>query len=114
MAAGREKSLRRTLAQLGLGALVVGGAAMMLLDASLDVSEDPRVERVKQAAAEKAAPALEIAAGPMRFLSGLFARSRTALNIYAENSRLRAEVELCAAGATTPPASSRRTSCCAD
>ncbi|WP_018632223.1 rod shape-determining protein MreC [Neomegalonema perideroedes] len=89
MAAGREKSLRRTLAQLGLGALVVGGAAMMLLDAS----GDPRVERAKQAAAEKAAPALEVAAGPVRFFSGLFARSRTAFSITAENARLRAEVE---------------------
>ncbi|MDD2869204.1 rod shape-determining protein MreC, partial [Neomegalonema sp.] len=89
MAAGREKSLRRALAQLGLGALVVGGAAMMLLDAS----GDPRVERAKQAAAERAAPALEVATGPVRFFSGLFARSRTAFNIYAENSRLRAEVE---------------------
>lgn len=89
MASGREKSLSRTLAQFGLGALALIGVAAALLDAS----GDPRVERAKQAVAETAAPALEVASGPMRFFSGLFARSRTAVNIYAENSRLRAEVE---------------------
>lgn len=89
MAAGREKTLRRRLAQIGLGALALGGAALMLVDSS----GDPRVERVKQAVAERASPALDWASGPVRFFSGIFARSRTAVNIYAENARLRAEVE---------------------
>lgn len=84
-----RRDARRTLYRIFVGALLV--AALVLF--ALWRTENPRLDAVRLAALDAAAPVLEAVAGPSEALTGLFGGVRSYSDLRAENARLREELD---------------------
>lgn len=78
----------RGLARFLFGALILSALALFVLWRS----ENPRVQSVRLALIDRAAPVLEAVAGPTRTVGALVGQLRSLEALRAENARLRAEL----------------------